>query len=683
MNRIQLLKEIFHTNCCYARLIWPKLRACLPLVTAICIGTAVISLMHAQSNATSVEEPPAPIISLKKMPIPGPSSAALATIVQDKTAAIQLGKALFWDTRVGSDNKTACASCHFHAGADNRTKNQINPGLLANDKTFQLGPPNSTLTAASFPLTRHANPDDASTRLSDINDVISSQGVLTTTFDSSGHQGQADRCTAQSDAVLHGGSGFNVNGVNTRRVEPRNAPSVFNAVFNFRNFWDGRGNPMLNGVDPFGLRNADARVWRRENGIVRPVQMALASSSLASVASGPPLSENEMSCRNRSFVNLARKLGDSVVLADQTISADDSVLAPLAVNRPTYAMLVRRAFRPEYWQSIAPIQATGAEGELARSVDLEKSRPGRRHRHHGGRDQWRQDEANFSLFFSLAIQLYQATLVSDETPFDRFAAGDKSALTAQQVRGLATFRSRGQCLHCHAGAEFTSASVSNIVSAGRLDDRLGANQTVFRYDNGFFNTGVRPTADDIGLGGLDPFGNPLSETRIVQAGKQALLGNDFDLSKELPITADALTAIDGAFKTPGLRNVELTGPYFHNGGKSTLMQVIDFYNRGGDFATENQPIPDPTIRPLGLSQIQKNELVAFLLALTDERVRYERAPFDHPSICVPHGHASTANGIKVDAAGNAVDIMQCIAAVGATGAVAPLQPFLQLDPFSR
>ena len=174
MNRIQLLKEIFHTNCCYARLIWPKLRACLPLVTAICIGTAVISLMHAQSNATSVEEPPAPIISLKKMPIPGPSSAALATILQDKTAAIQLGKALFWDTRVGSDNKTACASCHFHAGADNRTKNQINPGLLANDKTFQLGPPNSTLTAASFPLTRHANPDDASTRLSDINDVISS-----------------------------------------------------------------------------------------------------------------------------------------------------------------------------------------------------------------------------------------------------------------------------------------------------------------------------------------------------------------------------------------------------------------------------------------------------------------------------------------------------------------------------
>jgi cytochrome c peroxidase len=248
---------------------------------------------------------------------------------------------------------------------------------------------------------------------------------------------------------------------------------------------------------------------------------------------------------------------------------------------------------------------------------------------------------------------------------------------------LATFRSTAQCVHCHSGAEFTSASVSKVLSEGRLDHRLGANDIVFRYDNGFFNTGVRPTTDDIGLGGLDPFGNPLSETHLVQQGKQALLGNDFDLSKELPITADAPTAIDGAFKTPGLRNVELTGPYFHNGGKATLMQVVDFYNRGGDFTKENQPVPDPTIKPLGLTRVQKEELVAFLLALTDERVRFQRAPFDHPSICVPHGHEATAAGITVDAAGNAVDVMQCIAAVGASGSATPLQPFLQLDPFRR
>ena len=292
-------------------------RVGLVSITAIGLAVAAMSTLQAQVVSTPVDDVPAPIVSLKTVPVPGPSAAALAAIVQDKTAAIQLGKALFWDTRVGSDNKTACASCHFHAGADNRTKNQINPGLLANDKTFQLAPPNSTLTAANFPLTRHANPDDATTRLSDINDVVSSQGVLTTAFQASGRQGMPDRCSAVSDAVMHGGSGFNFNGVNTRRVEPRNAPSVFNAVFNFRNFWDGRGNNMLNGVDPFGLRNGDARVWKRDNGVVRQVPMALASSALASVASGPPLSENEMSCRNRSFVNLARKLADSVVLADQ------------------------------------------------------------------------------------------------------------------------------------------------------------------------------------------------------------------------------------------------------------------------------------------------------------------------------------------------------------------------------
>lgn len=228
-------------------------------------------------------------------------------------------------------------------------------------------------------------------------------------------------------------------------------------------------------------------------------------------------------------------------------------------------------------------------------------------------------------------------------------------------------------------------AVAGIILAafGRLDHRPGANNIELRYDNGFFNTGVRPTSDDIGLGGLDPFANPLSETRLVQQGKQALLGNDFDLSKELPINPDAPTAIDGASKTPGLRNVEFTRPYFHNGGKATLMQVVDLYNRGGDFTRENQPIPDPTIRPLGLTQIQKDALVAFLLALTDEWVRYQRAPFDHPSICVPHGYETTPAGIKVDAAGNAVDVLQCIGAVGAAGATALLQPFLQLDRFKR
>jgi hypothetical protein len=142
-----------------------------------------------------------------------------------------------------------------------------------------------------------------------------------------------------------------------------------------------------------------------------------------------------------------------------------------------------------------------------------------------------------------------------------------------------------------------------------------------------------------------------------------------------------LLAIDGALKTPGLRNVEFTGPYFHNGGKSTLMQVVDFYNRGGDFAEENGPIPDPTIKPLGLTQQDKEDLVSFMLGLSDDRVRHKKAPFDHPSICLPQGHEGDQNSLKLDGAGKAIDTILCLSEVGAEGIKEPLRPFLNLNPF--
>jgi cytochrome c peroxidase len=98
---------------------------------------------------------------------------------------------------------------------------------------------------------------------------------------------------------------------------------------------------------------------------------------------------------------------------------------------------------------------------------------------------------------------------------------------------------------------------------------------------------------------------------------------------------------NGAFKAPQLREVELTGPYFHNGGKLTLRQVVDFYARGGDFPITNGPHRDFNIVNLRLerqSNLTEEEIVSlvdFLLELTDERVRFERAPFDHPEVFVP------------------------------------------------
>ena len=138
------------------------------------------------------------------------------------------------------------------------------------------------------------------------------------------------------------------------------------------------------------------------------------------------------------------------------------------------------------------------------------------------------------------------------------------------------------------------------------------------------------------------------------------------------------TAIDGSFKTSGLRNVELTGPYFHNGGQLTLEQVVDFYNRGGDFAIDNLGDLSPNINPLGLDETQRSDLVAFLKTLTDERVRCEQAPFDHPEIRLPEGStASNAPGAPTQAE----DQITRIPAVGAGGRPADgldcLQGFLE------
>jgi hypothetical protein len=113
------------------------------------IGVAFLFASNVQAQADIN-----PLKPLKSVPVPGPSDAALMEVVKDKAAAIQLGKALFWDPRVGSDNKTACATCHFGAGADSRGKNQVSPGLLSDSHRFDLGgAPNYVLTARDFPLT--------------------------------------------------------------------------------------------------------------------------------------------------------------------------------------------------------------------------------------------------------------------------------------------------------------------------------------------------------------------------------------------------------------------------------------------------------------------------------------------------------------------------------------------------
>ncbi len=593
-----------------------------------------------------VPHPPPLLAPLRNVRVPEPPN--LADYVRDRDAAIVLGKALFWEMQAGSDGIHACASCHFHAGADNRTTND--PG--------------------DFPFHRLSDVADRNSRVLFSRDAIaSSQGMIRADFRAV-RQGEArDVCAPRSDASSGGA-------MNTRRVLRRNAPTVINAAYNFRNFWDGRASNVFNGVNALGRRDPNARILElQSNGRVISVAVTLINASAASQAVEPPVDPSEMSCDGRTFPDLGRKLLTLRPLALQKVDRTDSVLGPWTDSsgrglRVSYTTLIERAFQPKYWS--AP----------------------------GSVDGYRQMEANFSLFWGLAIQLYESTLVSDRTPLDAFLSGRREALSREEQLGLAIFQGKGRCLLCHAGPELTSAGTLAHAqnAAGALIDRMFAiDMQPVLYDRGFYNIGVAPTITDLGLGGTDPFTQPLSLSR--QAKLKAVdrrvpdaFGVDpatFTINPATPVDQKERDAVDGAFKTPTLRNAELTGPYFHTGGYATLESVIDFYNRGGDrrgsedsdssgLGTNATNTP-AVLGPLFLTAPEQAALLSFLKALTDERVRWEQAPFDHPQLFVPDVRRGEPRPVAADRL--TIDASLEIPAVGAAGRAAkglpPLKPFLK------
>jgi cytochrome c peroxidase len=192
---------------------------------------------------------------------------------------------------------------------------------------------------------------------------------------------------------------------------------------------------------------------------------------------------------------------------------------------------------------------------------------------------------------SLAIGTFERTLYSDRAPLDLANAGIQP-LTAQEQRGRNVFN-QSQCNVCHAG---------NLLT-----------------DNTFRNIGVRPAAED--------------------TGRFQVTGNQNDL---------------GEFRVPSLRNVELRAPYMHNGRLQTLEDVVNFYNRGGDFPNEPN-VPNNLIRPLNLSAAQRADLVAFLRRpLTDARVAQEAAPFDRPALYTESNRVPQVTGNGSAGSGNLV-----------------------------
>jgi cytochrome c peroxidase len=162
-----------------------------------------------------------------------------------------------------------------------------------------------------------------------------------------------------------------------------------------------------------------------------------------------------------------------------------------------------------------------------------------------------------------AIASFERTIVSVDSPFDRWVAGDSKAMSEQQVRGFGLFAGKANCAACHAAPNFT--------------------------DNGFHNVGLKSS------GGPNPLPGRFAHRPV--------------------------KLMQGAFKTPTLKDISLRAPYFHDGSARTLTEVVEYYDRGGEVKTNLSP----NMRPLNLSKQEKEDLVQFLHALTSPR-----KPFVYP-----------------------------------------------------
>jgi cytochrome c peroxidase len=190
-----------------------------------------------------------------------------------------------------------------------------------------------------------------------------------------------------------------------------------------------------------------------------------------------------------------------------------------------------------------------------------------------------------------ALASFERTLVFLDAPFDRFVAGDVAAISDDAKRGWALFQGKGRCGSCH---QFNSANP------------LGTN-------NKFHNIGVSARHQDFEALAL----RALKEIEAAGASTEVKdrLALETDLS-ELGRFVVTLQRTDiGAFRTSQLRNIGMTAPYMHDGSLTTLWDVIDHYNKGG----EANPYLDGGIEPLTLTEPEVDQLVAFLFTLSDAR----------------------------------------------------------------
>jgi len=387
---------------------------------------------------------------------------------------VLLGKILFWDEQLSSDNTVACGSCHLPSSGGADAKPLNHPGT---DGIF--------------------NTED---------DVMGSAGIRSYDVD----------MRAMMHPVFMG----------HRQVTHRATPSFINAGFADALFWDGRAGEQFD--DPIS-----GEILINQDG-------ALESQSLA-----PILNSVEMAKAGRTWDDVLAKL---MVVLPLALASELPQDVTEAVNRAkNYPTLFAEAFGDE---------------------DISPAR------------------------IAFALASYQRTLIADQTPWDKYIAGDESAMTTAQIAGWNMFNDNTLCGNCHTPPLFS--------------------------DNKFYNIGLRPAGEDI--------------------GREQVTNNRGDW---------------GRFKTPSLRNASLKSSLMHVGWITDVRDSIDFYNAVADEANgianrhhqfvENQSgIPTDTpgrfadysnLSMASEHEQMKNNVADFIAnALTDPRVANESYPFDRPQL---------------------------------------------------
>ena len=205
---------------------------------------------------------------------------------------------------------------------------------------------------------------------------------------------------------------------------------------------------------------------------------------------------------------------------------------------------------------------------------------------------------------SLAIASYERTMVSGNSKFDQWYFGkNKAALNEREINGFRLFSGKANCISCHTvnkeSALFTDQSFHNTGAGWNRNNKVLSSLVKKEVSKQTFPVSLAP---GITVEVANDHFDKASEVPKNDVGRFEVTSNPND---------------SWLYKTPSLRNIQLTAPYMHDGSLRTLDNVVDFYNVGG----EDNPYKDQRLVPLGLTQDEKADLVAFMKALTGSNVK--------------------------------------------------------------